>query len=478
MSKPDHRSNNSSSRREFLKKGAMAASAIVAGVGAETAKGMKRTRYSAPLPKSSVLGAADRLRVGFVGVGGQGFNAHVRTVTNMDGNGESFHEFNYNAVGVAACDLYKGNRERAGALLEKARSARGLGDYKVQLYEDHRELVERDDIDVIFIGTVDHWHAQVAIDAMEAGKHVYCEKPMTRYLGEAFAVYDAVKQTGMKFQVGSQFCTERKWHVAAEMIKSGRIGPLVTLQNSYTRNTPTGEWNYYEMKPDVTPATLDWNHWLGKVHDRPEFNVEHWARWRKFLPYCAGILGDLLAHRIHPLVIATGASEFPKRVACLGNHNITVNQLGPDDRSVTDNTQLIAEFPGGHSMVILGSTVNEQGLPQVIRGQEATMYFGDGTIELRPERPFADLVDQELIENITPGASIPAHVDNLFDSVRNDTDPNGNIEVAIRAQTIVSMAEMSERLGEMIYFDESTRSMSTGSGRNLELLSYGTLSPS
>lgn len=478
MSHSENHRDKKASRREFLKKGAMAASALVAGVGTVSAKGVTRTPYSAPLPKSSVLGAADRLRIGFVGVGGQGFNAHVRTVTNMDGDGEGFHSHEYNAVGVAVCDLYAGNRDRAGALLEKARTTRNLGDYKVQTYEDHREMMERDDIDVIFIGTVDHWHAQIAIDAMESGKHVYCEKPMTRYLGEAFEVYDAVKRTGKKFQVGSQFCTERKWHVAAQMIDAGKIGPLVTLQSSYTRNTPSGEWNYYEMLEDVTPSTLDWNHWLGKVDERPDFNVEHWARWRKFLPYCAGILGDLLAHRIHPLIIASGAEEFPKRVVCLGNHNITINQLGPEDRTVTDNTQLLAEYPSGYSIVVLGSTVNEQGLPQIIRGQEGTLYFGDGTIELRPERPFADLVDQELVEGISPGASIPAHVDNLFDSIRSDTDPNGNIDVAIRAQTVISMAEMSERLGEMVYFDEDTRDMSTGSGRKLETLTYGTLSPS
>ena len=80
---------------------------------------------------------------------------------------------------------------------------------------------------VVFIGTVDHWHAQVAIDAMEAGKHVYCEKPMTRYLDEAFAIYDTVKRTGRKFQVGSQYCTEGKWHQAAELVRAGAIGPLV-----------------------------------------------------------------------------------------------------------------------------------------------------------------------------------------------------------------------------------------------------------
>ncbi|MFT5145257.1 MAG: putative dehydrogenase, partial [Thalassolituus oleivorans] len=218
--------------------------------------------------------------------------------------------------------------------------------------------------------------------------------------------------------------------------------------------------------------------WLGKVNNRVDFNREHYHRWRKFYPYCAGILGDLLAHRIHPLLIATGNPEFPTRVVCVGNKQITDATVGAADRSVNDNTQLIAQFPSGLNMMIVGATVNEQGLGQVIRGQEATLYFGGDSVELRPERPFADLVDQETVENITPGVSIPAHAGNFFDAIRNDGTPNGNIEVAIRAQTIIAMAEMSDRLGEMMHFDRETRQISAGSGRVVEPITYGTLDQS
>ena len=465
---------NPTSRRDFIKKGAMAATALVAGVSTKSTTAAKPRKSVAP-PPPSVLGANDRLRIGFVGVGGQGFT-HVRAITNLpNDDGRRWHEYNYNAVGVAGCDLYSGRRDRVKAILEQARTTDGLGDYSVETYEDHRRLLERDDIDVVFIGTVDHWHAQVAIDAMEAGKHVYCEKPMTRYLPEAFDIYDTVRRTGMKFQIGSQYCTEGKWHVAAEMIKGGKIGSLVLAQNSYMRNSTTGEWNYYALEEGVTPQTMNWEHWLGKVANRPAFNREHYHRWRKYLHYCAGILGDLLAHRIHPLIIATGTTEFPSRVVCLGSNKITLEEVGPNDRTVTDNTQVIAEFPSGFGMMFTGSTVNEQGLPQIIRGHEATLYFGDGTVELRPERPFGDLVDQESHENIEPGPDIPAHIANLFDSIRNDKQPNGNIEVAIRAQTIISMAEMSERMGEMVYFDRDTKNMSNGSGNPLETMTYGTM---
>jgi predicted dehydrogenase len=460
-------------RRDFIKKGAVVATAAVAGVKASSAKPATRKNW-APAP-GSVLGANDRLTVGHIGVGGQGFNAHMRTVTNLNNEGGTRHNYDFNAVAVAACDLYSGRRERAKELMELARTTRGASDVTTETYEDYRELLDRDDIDVVFIGAVDHWHAKIAIDAMQSGKHVYCEKPMTRYMGEGFEIYDAVQETGKKFQIGSQFCTEGKWHTAAEMIRAGKIGPLVLAQDSYMRNSPNGEWNYYNLEEGVTPDTLDWDKWLGKVNRRVDFNREHYHRWRKYYPYCAGILGDLLAHRIHPLVIATGNPEFPSRVVCLGNKRIGDTNLGPEDRDVNDNTQLIVEFPSGLNMIILGSSVNEQGIGQVIRGNEATLYFGGNTVELRPERPFADLVDQETVENIQPGVSIPAHAANFFDSIRNDTQPNGNIEVAIRTQVIISLAEMSDRLGEMMHFDAATRKVYTGGGQEVEPITYGTL---
>jgi len=377
-------------------------------------------------------------------------------------------------VGVAGCDLYQGRRERVHSHLDGVRQARNLGGYQVKTYKDHREMLDDKDIDVIFIGTVDHWHSTIAIDAMDAGKHVYCEKPMTRYLGEAFDVYDKVKETGMKFQIGSQYCSEAKWHKAAELVRAGKIGPATFAQNSYMRNSPDGEWNYYQLDEGVTPETMDWEHWLGKVSNRPSFNREHYHRWRKYYRYCAGIMGDLLAHMIHPLIIAADVHELPKRVVAIGNKTVTDMFVGADDRSVDDNTQLLVEFPSGLCMLIAGSTVNEQGIGQVIRGHEGTLYFGGGSVELRPERPFADLVDQESYENLEPGVSIPAHVENLFSAIRNDHDTNGNIDVAIIAQAIISMAETSNRFGEAVYLDKETRTFHTGRGTVIPVPTYGT----
>jgi hypothetical protein len=166
-------------------------------------------------------------------------------------------------------------------------------------------------------------------------------------------------------------------------------------------------------------------------------------------------------------MMATGAPEYPSRVACLGTKKIT------PDRDIPDNTQVIAEFPSGLSIVLIGSTVNEVGLAQVIRGHEGTLYFGGNSVELRPERPFADLVDPELHENVEPGVSVLNHVRDWVGAIRNGTTPTGNIDLAIKVHTVVCLAEMSHRMGEMLYFDPTARIVTTGSGRRIEPLSYG-----
>ncbi|MEX2601823.1 MAG: Gfo/Idh/MocA family oxidoreductase [Balneolaceae bacterium] len=434
------------SRKNFLKKSGMAAAAFAA-----TPSLFQSPVFGKAPATGSVLGANDRLVAGFIGVGGQGFNAHLR-------GGVVGQAAEQNVVGAAACDLFTKRVDRAINELE-VDSSNG--------YTDYRELLDRDDIDVVFIGTVDHWHTKIAIDAMDSGKDVYIEKPMTRYLGEAFEVYDTAKRTGRVVQIGSQYCTEGKWHLAAEMVRAGKIGAPVLAQDSYMRNNPNGEWNY-GIDPDLSTDTIDWNEWLGPVSSRP-FSPDEYHRWRKYYPYCAGILGDLLAHRVHPLLIATGEPQFPVRVVGMGTRKITT------DRDVPDNTQLMAEFPNGLTIMVTGSTVNEQGLGQVIRGHEATLYFAGNRLELRPERPFADLVDREEHDDIQPGVDVQAHIANFFDAVRTGITPNGNIDLGIRVQTVLSLAEMSERLGHMLYFDPETRVITNGSGTVIDPITYGTL---
>jgi predicted dehydrogenase len=263
------------------------------------------------------------------------------------------------------------------------------------------------------------------------------------------------------------------------MIKAGDIGQLVLLMGSYMRNSPKGEWNY-SIDPDAKADNLDWKQWLGPVHKKIDFSADHYFRWRKYYPYCGGLLGDLMPHRLHPLMLATGAPEFPTRVVCLGTkaYHTDKNTPGTPERDVDENTQLIAEFPSGMNIVITSSTVNEQGLVDSIRGHKATLYLGGNRVELKPERPFADEIDPQTLDNVGVGEPIHAHEKNWFDCIRSGKEPNAGIDLAVRVQTIISLAEMSDRLNVMCLFDEKTRKIYTGEGparREIAAITYGSL---
>ena len=447
-------SNGPATRREFLKKTAIASAAVAA------APLLRPTVYG-QAPSANVTGANSRIAVGYIGVGAQGLNAHVRVMqANATVN---------NIAQVAACDVWQKR-------VDKAKEVIG-GDCKG--YNDYRQLLEQKDIDAVVIATHDPIHAPATIAALEAGKHVYCEKPLTRYLGEAFAVRDAVKKSGKVLQVGSQGCSAAGWHKAAELIKAGRIGIPVWAQGYYCRNNPKGEWNS-PIDADFKADDVNWDAWLGSVKKRVPLMPEHYFRWRKFYPYCPGLIGDLVPHRLFPLVLATSNPEFPKRVVCVGTKNIHTDKNRDDgalERDVPEHIQIIAEFPSGLSMVIVASTVAAKSPGFVIYGHQASLEIGTSgeRVALTPEKPFADEVDPEDFSGLQPVENFEPHHKNWFDCIRDGKTPNANIELATRVQTVLSLAEMSDRLGQACHFDEKTRKITTGDGKELPALTYGTL---
>jgi predicted dehydrogenase len=453
-SQHNHGRADRESRRRFLRRTIGATTALaVTGL-------IKGPVYGqAAAPSVDVAGANDRLAVGFVGLGNQGLNTHLKTMTARAAQ--------YNLAITAVCDVSKSRRE-------EALRAAGEG---AKAYEDYRQMLERKDLDVIVCSTVDHWHARVTIDALNAGKHVYLEKPMTRYLGEAFEVLDAARKTGKIVQVGAQRCSVLKWHKAAEWIKAGRIGPLVSCQGSYMRN-PTrykGEWNY-SIQPWATREDVNWNLWLGdRIKTRKEFSPEDYFRWRKYYRYCAGALGDLVPHTMHPFVMATGA-EFPKRVAALGSRPVHADKENPNtpERDAAEMLQVVAEFPSGMIMDFTTGTVNEVGPPDIIRGHKATLYLSGNNVQLKPEKPFTEEMEAESSEAY-PSESFEAHHKNFFDAIRANKQPSCGVDLAVRVQTIVSLAEMSERLSVMCLFDEKARKVTTSDGKELQPLTYGSV---
>jgi predicted dehydrogenase len=433
-------------RRAFIKKtAALAAAASVTNLLKTPVYGQQQA------PSANVLGANNRLVLGLIGAGNQG-NTHITLVGK-------FASENNVAFG-AVCDLYQKRLDSAKQRLE-------LKD--ADAFRDHRKLLERKDIDAIIAAPVDNWHAQVSIDALEAGKHVYCEKPMTRYIAEGWAVCDTVKRTGKVYQCGSQYTTDPMVHKAAEWIKAGKIGPLVWAQGSYCRNSgKKSEWTF-PIDPEANPGNLDWERWLGKAPKIP-WTPEQYFCWHKYYAYNSGILGNLLSHRFYPLMLATGNPEYPRRVCCTGTRKVST------DREITDTTHVLAEFPSGLTYFITGTTVNEQGLPDVIRGQQGTLYFSasQNRVELKPERHFAEEIDAEEFDSPLPVGKIERLQKDFFDCIRNGGTPACNAELAVRANTVLGLAEMSERMGVTLFYDEKNRVIKNGDGKAVPPLTYET----
>ncbi len=438
------------SRRTFLKKAATVAAAVSAS------NILKRPVYGqnqAPSP-GRVIGANDRINVAYIGTGKQCM-LHI----NLE---KKFAKEN-NIAQVAVCDVYQVHLDEARAAIGAPESA---------AYRDHRKLLERKDVDAVVAAPTDPWHAQVTIDALEAGKHVFCEKPMTRYLAEAFDVYDTVKKTGKTYVIGSQGCMDSKWHKAAEWITAGKLGPLVWGQGSYCRNNKNNsEWTY-PVDSAMTEQNIDWVRWQGRTQKIP-FQPERYFCWHKYYAYNSGIIGNLLPHRFQPLMLATGNPEFPRRVVATGTRKVST------DREITDTTHLLAEFPSGLTLVVAGSTVNEQGLPDMIRGRKATLHFASSQnrVELTPEQIFTDELEAEAFNEPQPPERIENLEKNFFDCIRSDKMPVANVELAVRAQTVLCLAEMSERLGMTCFFDEKTRNVKSGDGRVITPLSYDSVVP-
>lgn len=448
----NRRAAQGETRRSFLKKTATLAAA------AATPALLKTPVYGQnQAPSANVTGANNRIIIGVIGTGKQG-TTHLK----MFKTEAARHNI---AVG-AVCDLYQKH-------LNGAREFMGLTDKDA--YNDHRRLLERKDLDAVLIATVDNWHGQCSLDALDAGKHVYCEKPMTRYAAEGWDVYDKVKSTGKIYQCGSQYTADPMIHKVAEWVKAGKLGPLVWAQGSYCRNNKNNDEWEFPVDKDASPANLDWERWQGRAKKIPwgEEAAHRYFSWHKYYDYNSGILGNLLSHRFYPLMLATGNPEFPNRVVCTGTRKVSTN------REITDTTHVLAEFPSGLTFVIVGTTVNEVGLPDIIRGRKATVYLAASAnqAKLQPEKLFADEMDVEEFSDPTPHGRIEHLHANYYQCIREGGVPFCNVDLSVRANTTLALAEMSERLGIVCFFDEKTRAIHTGDGKVVPAMSYDTVPP-
>ncbi len=270
---------------------------------------------AAPQLAGQSTAANDRIRIALIGAGGMGM-------------GDARMSLSLGGVELAAvCDLYDGRLARS----------RELFGNQVHTTRDYREVLARRDVDAVIIGTSDHWHAPIAVEAMKAGKDVYCEKPMVQRLEEGQAVIDAQRQTGRILVVGSQYVSSMVYQKVAELLAAGAIGELNQVEAWLDRNSATGAWQY-SIPPDASPSTVDWDRFLGQAPKRP-FDAVRFFRWRNYRDYGTGVAGDLFVHLLSGLHFATGALG-PNRVYATGGL-----RYWKDGRDVPDVMLALLDYP-------------------------------------------------------------------------------------------------------------------------------------
>jgi predicted dehydrogenase len=283
--------NIEASRRGFIKKLATTAAAVTTGSSLIAAD--KAGSFYYLKQKYNNFGPNDQVNIALIGAGGMG-TSDINTALQIPG-----------VKLVAVCDLYDGR-------LKEAKTKWGADIFTTKHY---KEILIRNDIDAVVIATPDHWHQQISIDAMHAGKHVYCEKPMVHSVMEGPAVIKAQKETGKVFQVGSQGVSSLGNEKAKELLKSGAIGELNYAEGFWARRGAVEVWQY-PIPEDASTQTVDWDTYISNAPKRP-FDSKRFFRWRNYTDYGTGMAGDLFVHLFSSLHFITG-SMGPNKIYASG----------------------------------------------------------------------------------------------------------------------------------------------------------------
>jgi predicted dehydrogenase len=276
------------SRRTFM---GISAAAAGASLSAQS-----RLLSAEPLWASALsVAPSDRVRFGMVGVGMQGSGLLAQSI-ELPG-----------VECVAACDLYDGRHTLAREI---------TGNAQLPVTRRYQELLANKDIDCIVAAVPDHWHRQVVVDTVNAGKDIYCEKPMSHSPADGIAMVEATKKNGRIVQIGSQRVSSLICAKAKEMVEQGMLGDLMLVEGWLGRNDPTGAWEY-PPPSDLSPANLDWETWQGEVARRP-FDPLVFARWRCWREYGTGLAGDLLVHLVSGMMFMLNINEAPRQAMAMG----------------------------------------------------------------------------------------------------------------------------------------------------------------
>ncbi|MBV8552166.1 MAG: Gfo/Idh/MocA family oxidoreductase [Acidobacteriaceae bacterium] len=237
----------------------------------------------------------DRIQFAIIGIGMQG-SGLLPNAISLPG-----------ATCVAAADLYEGRHTLAKQI---------TGNPNLPTTRHYQEVLDRKDIDCIIAAVPDHWHMRVVVDACNAGKDIYCEKPMSHTIPQGFEMAHAAERNNRIVQIGSQRVSSVLCRKAREMYHDGVIGDIEMVELSLGRNSPTGAWEY-PPPFDASPETIDWDTWLNDAPKIP-FDKYRFARWRCWREYGTGVAGDLMVHLLSGMLYTLGWNEPPRSASALG----------------------------------------------------------------------------------------------------------------------------------------------------------------
>lgn len=411
---------------------------------------------------------SDRITVGVIGTGARAQELMEAVMANP---GTEI---------VAACDAYQGRLLRTR---ERTRNS-------ARPRQDYREILADKSIDAVVIATPDHWHKTMVVEALNAGKDVYCEKPLTFTIDDGNEIFAAVKKTGRILQVGSQGMSSALQRKARDIVQSGRLGQVTILRAFYNRNTASGAW-LYPIPPDANPQTVNWDMFLGPAPKKP-FSLERFFRWRCYWDYSGGIATDLFVHLCTTIHFVMGA-KAPGTVVGMG-------QLyrWKDTHEVPDTVNGIMEYPEGFT-VSLSSTFNNQmsgeGSFQIL-GTQGSLLLGGAALRFIPERLYEDnrwitaswpsALEQEYYKRpeiqkaevpstreplVLPGEEVyveegrdatTVHFRNFFRAVRTRQQPEEDALAGHRAAACAHMVNLSIRQKRAVQWDFASENVKKG----------------
>jgi len=414
---------------------------------------------------SKIKGANDKIRMGYIGLGNRGDQVH-----------DAFLEHGDNET-VAVCDLRDDYMDFA---IKKSRA-------HPKKYEDYRALLDAKDVDAVAIASPDHWHALMFVDACNAGKDAYVEKPLCLTVVEGRKMVQAAERNKRVSQVGTQRRSTASMKEAAEIVRSGGIGQ-VAMVNAFTLDNewPTGIGN----PPDGdAPDPKMWDRWLGPA-PKVRYNKNRmFYKFRWFYDYSGGQLTNYGVHAVDMIRWCIG-KEYPRRVTALGGKYVL-----HDNREIPDTLQAVWEYDGGVLVTFAQSDTNRApgGLRPaeiIIRGTKGTLYLMGGKWEIVPEqvsdreffaRTPLDRATEKASKNRTPAMeprvggvgpeSTPAHARNFLDCVKSRQKCNADVLIGHVSTSTVLLARIALKTGSLLEWDGARERFTNNDAAN-GLLEY------